>query len=205
MHQLFNVSGSLAIAIIGLTIIIRVGLVPLQISAKRTAKNMKKIQNKLQELKDKYKSDPRTMMKEMNKLYKENNVRPFSSLLGLLIQIPIVIGLYFILVDELKLAQGGNSLFFGINITDPNYLLAFITFVTMYMLMKISVVDMVVADNASQVQKDFSKMMRLQMLYFLPIVTFIATLFLPAGLALYFITGNIFLIGQNMLLNKHIN
>lgn len=166
---------------------------------------MKKIQNKLQELKDKYKSDPRTMMKEMNKLYKENNVRPFSSLLGLLIQIPIVIGLYFILVDELKLAQGGNSLFFGINITDPNYLLAFITFVTMYMLMKISVVDMVVADNASQVQKDFSKMMRLQMLYFLPIVTFIATLFLPAGLALYFITGNIFLIGQNMLLNKHIN
>ena len=205
LHFLYNISGSLAIAIILLTIIIRLILVPLQISANRTGKNMKKIQPELDSIKNKHKSDPKAMMREMNKLYKENKIKPFSSLLGLIIQIPIVIGLYLILVNQLKNTESYNVVFLGINIINPSYFLSFLTFITMFILMKISVQDMSVSESASQTQKDFIRIMKIQMLYFLPVVTFLFTIFLPAGLAIYFVVGNIFLIFQNLLFRKYLH
>lgn len=204
MEYFYIISGSLGVSIILLTLIIRLILVPLQISATRTSKNMRKVQPELNNLKEKHKNNPREMMKEMNKLYKENKIKPFSSILGLLIQLPIVIGLYIILEKQLHSNLNVNNIFFNIDLIKPSIFLAFLTFITMFILMKITVQNIEVPEGVSQTQKDFTRILKLQMLYFLPIMTFIFTIFLPAGLAVYFITGNLFLIVQNILFNKYI-
>ena len=204
LQYFYIITGSIGMSIIILTLIIRLILVPLQISATRTSKNMKKVQPELNKLKEKYKNNPREMMKEMSKLYKENKIKPFSSLLGLLIQLPIVIGLYIILDKQLHSAVDINHIFFSIDLIKPSIFLAFLTLITMFILMKITAENIQIPEEGSQTQKDFTRILKLQMLYFLPIMTFVFTIFLPAGLAVYFITGNIFLIIQNILFNKYI-
>ncbi len=201
LHTLFTFTGDIGLAIIFFTILIKTVLLPINISANRATKNMKKIQPHLEELKKKHKGDHRTLGMEMSKLYKEHNIKPFSGILALLVQIPILLGLYMILVSELKIIPD-HITFLNIDITQSNIYLAILTFISMYYLMSLSVKDMVVAENASTFQKDFTRMMSMQMKYFLPLIVFITSIFLPAGLTLYFVVSNLFGIFQFLLIKR---
>lgn len=201
LHTLFTYTGDIGLAIIAFTILVKTALLPLNISSNRTSKNMKKIQPHVDELRKKHKDDPRSLGMELSKLYKEHKIKPFSGILALFIQLPILIGLYTILVKEIHTISD-HITFFGIDVTKSNVWLAVLTFITMFYLMHISSKDMVVDSNASDFQKEFTKMMALQMKYFMPAIVFITSLFLPAGLTLYFITSNIFGIFQFFLIKK---
>lgn len=203
LHFIHNYVGDLGISIILLTIIIRIILLPINLSAHRTGKNIRKIHPEIEEIKKKHKDQPRELATALQKLYKENKIKPFSSILGLIIQIPILIGLYHIVMKELSLFD--SSIAFGfLDITQKSYTIAVLVFITMYILMKISVKDMKdsLHGEASQTQKDFHRIMSLQMQYFLPILTLIFTMFLPAGLGLYLLTANIFAIIQTRVFKK---
>lgn len=201
LHTLLGWTGDIGIAIILFTIVVKTLLLPINISANRTTKNIKKIQPHIEKLKVKHKGNNRALGLELSKLYKEHNVKPLSGVLALIIQIPILIGLYTILVKEIKTIPD-HITFFNIDVTTPNLLLAVLTFVSMYYLMNISSKDMAVADNASEFQKEFMKMMTVQMKYFLPLIVFITSIFLPAGLTLYFVISNLFGIFQYKLIQK---
>lgn len=196
-----NYTHDIGIAIVLFTIAVKTLLLPLNISANKTTKNIKKIQPEIDKLKIKHKNSPRDLGVELSKMYKENQIKPFSGILALFIQMPILFGLYQILLKEIGHIQDKIT-FFNIDVTKPNYLLAILTFISMYYLMLLSVKDMTVSDGASDFQKEFTKMMSMQMKYFLPAIVFVTSIFLPAGLTLYFVVSNIFAIGQHFLLKK---
>ncbi len=196
-----NYTHDIGIAIVLFTIAVKTLLLPLNISANKTTKNIKKIQPEIEKLKIKHKNSPRDLGVELSKMYKENQIKPFSGILALFIQMPILFGLYQILLKEIGSIQDKIT-FFNIDVTKPNYLLAILTFISMYYLMLLSVKDMTVSDGASDFQKEFTKMMSMQMKYFLPAIVFVTSIFLPAGLTLYFVVSNIFAIGQHFLLKK---
>ncbi len=196
-----NYTQDIGIAIVLFTILIKTILLPLNISASKTSKNIKKIQPELDKLKIKHKGNNREMGLALSKLYKDNKVKPFSGILSLFIQIPILFGLYIILVKEIGNIQDKIT-FFNIDVTKPNIVLAILTFITMAYLMQISAKDMVISESASDFQKEFTKMMALQMKYFLPGIVFVTSIFLPAGLTLYFVVSNIYAIGQFYLMKK---
>ncbi len=196
-----NYTHDIGISIVLFTIAIKTLLLPLNISANKTTKNIKKIQPEIDKLKTKHKNSPRDLGVELSKMYKENQIKPFSGILAIFIQMPILFGLYQILLKEIGNIQDKIT-FFNIDVTKPNIILAVLTFISMAYLMHISSKDMTVSDGASDFQKEFTKMMSLQMKYFLPAIVFITSIFLPAGLTLYFVVSNMFAIGQFFLLKK---
>jgi len=203
LHVLLSFSGDIGLAIVLMTILVKTILLPLNISSSRTQKNLKKIQHHIDALKEKHKNDLRTQGLELQKLYKENKIKPFSSLLNLIIQIPILIGLYQILLKEVTLVDDKTT-YFNIDITANNYFIAILAFVSMFVLMWISTNDMKsqITEKSSQFQKDFNKMMVLQMRYFLPILILVTSFFLPAGIVIYFVASNLFGIFQYYFLQK---
>lgn len=86
--------GSIFLAIMLLTVLIRMLVWPLTVQQQRSAKAMQEIQPKLNELQKKYKDDPETMNRKRMELFQENNINPLGGCLPLLIQFPILIGLY---------------------------------------------------------------------------------------------------------------
>ena len=81
LHYLVSATGDIGVSIILFTIIIKTLLLPLNISANRTTKNIKKIQPEIEKLKIKHKGDNKTLGLELSKLYKEKQIKPFSGIL----------------------------------------------------------------------------------------------------------------------------
>lgn len=92
----------MGLAILAITIVIRVVLHPFSIAAFRSQRAVQRMQPKLRELKEKYKDDQQGFAQASMAMYKENKVNPFSSCLPLLLQLPILIALYWVLRDGLN-------------------------------------------------------------------------------------------------------
>lgn len=139
--MVINIPYALGFSIVLLTVIIRLALYPLTATQLKTAKKMQELGPKLNKLKEKYKSDARRLQQETMTLYKDHGVNPAAGCLPLLIQLPILFGLYGVLLkivnlkaineinallytDTLKLAKLWDTTFFGIPLgKDPSQLL----------------------------------------------------------------------------------
>ncbi len=110
-----GVVGSYALAIIALTASLRLILWPLNTQQTRSMKKMQELQPKIKDLQAKFKDNPQKMQQEMMKFYGENKFNPFSGCLPMIIQLPIFIGLYGMLVSPDFLAAAGPERFFFID------------------------------------------------------------------------------------------
>ena len=104
MEALYNLTdqfgfGSYGLAIILLTIIVKVALYPLTVKQLRSMKAMQELQPELQKLQTKYKNNPQAMQMKLAELYKEKGVNPLAGCLPLLIQMPILMGMYYALFN----------------------------------------------------------------------------------------------------------
>lgn len=200
------------IAIIVLTIIIRLILFPLSVKAVRSQKSLQKLQPKLQELQKKYKDDKEKQAKEILGLYKTEKINPFSGLLLAIIQLPILIALYRVFWAGLNpkeltglykfISNPGhiNALFLHIiDLSKPNLSFAILAGLTQYFQTKML---MVAAPKGKSNEPDFSQVMQKQMLYFMPIFTVIILLGLPSALGLYWTASGLFSIIQQYLIFK---
>lgn len=196
------------IAIIILTIIIRLVLYPLTKKGIESQKAMALIQPKLKEVQEKYKNDRAKLAEEMMKLYREHKVNPFSGFLNLLIQIPILFALYKVfmagidpnslngLYDFVKHPGQIDPMFVGlIDLSKANPVLAVVAGLLQFIQTKM-MMPKPDNQNASKKESDFSKIMHHQMLYMLPILTVVIAWKFPAGLPLYWIVTTLFSIGQ---------
>ena len=118
LQILNNLCGSYGIAIIILTIIVRLFVWPLSVSQQRSMRLMQKLQPKLKMIQERYKNDPQTMQRKMMEFYKENNFNPMGGCLPLLIQMPIFILLYTALISPQFIDIAGNAKFLFINRLD---------------------------------------------------------------------------------------
>ena len=97
-------------AIIALTVVVRIVLIPLTIKQFRSMAALQQLAPEIKSLQEKYKGDRQRLNQEMMKFYQENKVNPFGSCLPLLLQMPVFLALFFMLREDLKLDMCGGAL-----------------------------------------------------------------------------------------------
>jgi YidC/Oxa1 family membrane protein insertase len=188
---LYQYISNYGVAIIILTILIKLIFWPLGNISYRSMKEMQKLQPKLTELKEKYKNDQAKIGSETMALYKAHKVNPLSGCLPMLIQIPVFIGLYNTLLYAIELR---HSPFFwwiqDLSAKDPYYITPIIMGATQFIQQKMTPTT---GDPA------MAKMMLI-----MPVVFTFIFLNFPAGLVIYWLLNNILSIGQQIYINKKI-
>jgi YidC/Oxa1 family membrane protein insertase len=196
----------LGIAIILITLIIRLVLYPFSKKAIKSQKELQTIQPEIEKIKEKYKDDKEKMAPELMALYKEKKINPFSSCLPTLIQLPFLIALYQVFLNGLTKENSNGALYsfisnpgqlniiaFGfINLADKNWTIAILAGLAQFWQSK-----MLMGGGAKQ--GGMSQMMTNQMIYFMPIFTIFIGANLPAGLTLYWLFTTIFSIIQQYM------
>lgn len=206
------------IAIICLTIIIRLILFPTSVKAVRSQKGLQKLQPKIKELQEKYKNDKEKQAKEVLNLYKTEKINPFSGLLLALIQLPILIALYRVFWSGLNPKELSvlysfvsnpvhiNAMFLHIiDLSKPNMILAVLAGLTQYFQTKMLMPKAGSQDSQKGKAPDFSQVMQKQTLYFFPIFTVIILISLPSALGLYWTASGLFSIAQQYVIFKEKN
>jgi YidC/Oxa1 family membrane protein insertase len=201
------------IAIIVLTVVIRIILYPLNQKAIKSQKEMQLIQPKVKEVQQKYKNNKEEQGKALMDLYKEHKINPASGCLPILVQLPILWGLFSVLRAGLKpeslvnlysfIAHPVviNNIFLGIlDLSQKSIVLAILAGIAQFIQSKM----LMPKTNASQ-GSDFSSVMNKQMVYFFPIFTVFIAASLPAGLGLYWVATTVFGIGQQYFVLKKKN
>ncbi|MFH1780887.1 MAG: YidC/Oxa1 family membrane protein insertase [Candidatus Nealsonbacteria bacterium] len=206
------------IAVIVLTVLIKLALYPLGAQAIRSQKTLAKLQPKIKEIQERLKDDKEKQSREIMDLYKKEKINPFSGFLSLIVQLPILIGLYRVFWSgfgetQLKLLYGFianpgqiNTTFLGImDLSQTSVVLTIITgiaqFIQSKMMARQSVSGQVPQKKGA---RDFSQMMQTQMLYLFPIFTVFILWRLPAAVALYWLTTTLFtIVQQYIILKKH--
>jgi YidC/Oxa1 family membrane protein insertase len=200
-------------AIIAMTVSLRLILVPSVNHQIRQQHKLKKLQPELKALQERHKEDRETLARETMTLYKKYDIHPLGSCLPMLIQLPILIPLFYVFRDGLSTAHFDqlysfipqpevlNTIFFGIDLAKPDkfilpILVAVLQFVQSWMLIK--------SPAAHQPENDTQKMLNTQMVYFFPLITGFISLSLPAALPLYYGVGSLFAIIQQYFVLKTI-
>lgn len=186
-------------AIVLLTVIIKVVLYPLNYKQMHSMVAMQRLQPKIKEIQEKYKKDPQKMQQKMMELYKEQGVNPLSGCLPLLIQLPILIALYRALLKLFATPGVENMNFLWIanlgqkGIHHPvDMLLPLLAGVSTYWQMRL-------VPQASG-QEQMQRMMSLTMPAFIAYIT----ITLPAGLGLYWVVFNLLSIAQQYIMNRRL-
>ncbi|MEK7607707.1 MAG: YidC/Oxa1 family membrane protein insertase [Patescibacteria group bacterium] len=206
------------VIIVLFTIIVKIVLFPLSKKAVRTQAMMKLIEPDLKKIKEKHKDNKQTQALETMKLYKEKKVNPFSSILLLLIQIPILWAIYKIfyssglsdintdiLYSFVNVPPAISTFFLGIiDVSQKNIWLAVIAAVTQYFQISFSAPNIPKKTEGGGFQEDFARSMHLQMKYVLPIIIFFVSYQVAGALALYWATSNLFMIGQELYIRKQL-
>jgi YidC/Oxa1 family membrane protein insertase len=184
------------LSIIIFTIFVKVLLLPLTIKQTKSTKAMQDIQPKMKEIQEKYKNKPEKQQQEIMSLYKEAKINPLAGCLPLLIQMPILFGLYAVLRDPVTYGVfadkaafvNADMVFLWVqNITKPDYILAIVSGVTTFVMQML----MMPKDQQQGSMKIMTYVMSAMMLYW--------GFMLPAGVTLYWTAGNLFSIAQHYL------
>ena len=214
--------GDVGLAIIATVVVVKVILLPLSIKAAKTQRIMREIEPKLREIKETHKDNREAQALAMMTVYREAGMNPFASLFLILLQIPIVIALYFavysgggiklpeINVDLLYAFVNNPSIvnmdFLGmVDITGKSIVLALLAGVTQYYQVKVSLPEMPPRDpnKAPDMKDEFIRNMHMQMRYVMPVIIFFVSYIISAAIALYFFVSNIVAILQELYIKRH--
>ncbi len=184
---------NLGLAIVIMTIIIKLVMYPLTKKQIQSTKAMMSIQPKMKALQEKYKDDKQRLNMELANLYKTEGVNPLAGCLPLLIQMPIMIGIFYGIRDYDYAAHPEIVTSFlwlkDISLSDPTYILPVLSALTTFIQTKQTMPDTGNAQNKI-------------MMYFMPLFIGYISLTFPAGLVLYWVVMNIMQIAQQAIMNK---
>lgn len=198
--------GDLGIAILILTVIIRSLSLPLSLKMLRSQREMAELGPELEKIKEKHKSDKAAQGQAMVALYKEHNINPLAGCLPLLIQIPVLLGLYRVFLNVFKPESLDMLYAFVPNPeTIQTVSLGFID-------LGIRSIPLAIAAGAAQFiharyanpqgQTGQAAMISKQMMYFFPIMIIVISWNLPAGLALYWVVSTLMSIGEQWYIKR---
>ena len=186
LNWLYSIFGNYGVAIIVLTLLIRIVFYPLSFKSYKSMREMAKLQPKLKELQAKYKGKPDQLNKATMELYKKHKVNPFGGCLPMLIQIPVFFALYNVLLNAIELRGAPFVLWItDLSSKDPYYILPIIMGLTMYIQQKLTPAT---GDPTQQ-----------KIMMFLPVIFTIMFMSFPSGLVLYWTTNNILTLLQQFI------
>ena len=211
----FIPGGDVGLAVILLTIIVKLVLFPLTQKSINAQLKMKALEPMLAEIKEKI-TDKAEQSKKTFALYKENKINPFSSCLLVLVQLPIIIALYMVFIHGFDSVPVGaypfvhvpakfNLNFFGLmNLAQKSIFLAILAGISQYFQGYLAQ-GRQTKPTGTDMKSEFAKSMQTQMLYVLPLMIVFIAYRVSAAVALYWITSNIFTIGQELYTRHKIN
>jgi YidC/Oxa1 family membrane protein insertase len=197
--------GDVGIAVIILTLLIRLLLLPLSLSAARTQRAMKVLEPRIKDLKEKHKGNKEAEALETLSLYKEAQINPFASVLTALIQIPVLLALYWVFryesfaaLDTVRLypftpLPHTVSLFFLglIAISGKSIVLAVLAGITQFVQARLMLAGTMKPSGGTGMQADFQKVLGTQLQYVFPLLIAVISYTASSAVALYFVTTNI--------------
>ncbi|MFW5432381.1 MAG: membrane protein insertase YidC [Methylophilaceae bacterium] len=192
LSKIHGLIGNWGVAIIVLTILIKAVFFKLSAASYRSMAQMREMAPRMQSMKEKFGDDKAGMQKAMMELYKKEKINPLSGCLPILVQIPVFIALYWVLLGSVELR---HAPFFGwiqdLSATDPYYILPILMGATMIIQTYL---------NPAPTDPIQAKVMKI-----MPVVFSVFFFFFPAGLVLYWLVNNILSIAQQWVINKTIH
>lgn len=202
------------VAIILLTVIIRLILWPLSQKSIKAQKGLQDMQPKIKEIKDKYKDDKQAQATATMQLYKDHHINPFSSCLPLLIQLPFLIAVFQVFRDGLtnKLAllysfvqkpESINFIAFGfLDLHKPNLYLAVLAGLAQFWQAKMMLAKRPEVKTPGSEDEDMAAIMSKQMTYLMPVMTIFIGASLPGGLTFYWFLVTLITALQQLIIIK---
>ncbi len=181
--------GNYGIAIIIITVILKILFFPLTHKSYKSMKEMSKLQPKMAALREKFKNDKDAMNRAIMELYRDHKVNPLGGCLPMLVQIPVFFALYKALMFSIELRHAPFMLWItDLSDKDPYYVTPIIMGITMFVQQKMT------PSNMDEMQQ--------KIMMGLPVIFTFMFLNFPSGLVLYWLVNNVLTIGQQMYINK---
>lgn len=185
------------LAIILLTLVVKLVLFPLTYKSLHSMKAMQDLQPKTQELQKKYKDDRQKLNQEIQALYRESGVNPLLGCLPMLLQMPILIGLYYAIRDYQYVPEHVNFLWVqDIKLPDAWFILPVLAAVLTYVQQKQSA-----GSSQRPAEESAAAISSKTMLYVMPLFVGYISCKMPAGVGLYWVVSSIFQIVQQSMMN----
>ncbi|WP_445775911.1 membrane protein insertase YidC [Shewanella sp.] len=181
--------GNWGMAIILITLTVRGLLYPLTKAQYSSMAKMRNLQPKLAEMKERFGDDRQKMGQAMMELYKKEKVNPMGGCLPILLQMPIFIALYWVLLESYELRHAPFMLWIDdLSVQDPYYVLPLLMGVSMWLMQKM------------QPMAPTMDPMQVKMMQWMPVIFTVFFLWFPAGLVLYWLVGNLVAITQQKII-----
>lgn len=184
LTQINDLFGNYGWSIVGLTIVIKVLFMRLSASSYRSMAKMRRLAPRINQLRDRYGDDKQKLMQAQMELWRKEKVNPLGGCLPMLLQMPVLIGIYWVLMESVELRQAPFILWYDdLSAMDPFFILPLIMGASMFASQLMT--PMATADPVQ------AKVMK-----FMPVIFTVFFLWFPAGLVLYWLVSNLFNIVQ---------
>ena len=188
--KIFDFVNNWGVAIILLTLVVKIVLYPLTRAGYISMAKMKALGPKMEALKKQYADDKVKLQQSIMGLYRNEKVNPIGGCLPMIMQIPVFIGLYWALLSSVELRQASFLWIHDLSLPDPYYILPVILAITMFLQTFLN------PPPSDPVQ---AKMMKI-----MPVAFSVMFFFFPAGLVLYWLVNNILSMAQQWYVNNHV-
>jgi YidC/Oxa1 family membrane protein insertase len=191
LNKLHDLSGNWGWSIVLVTILLKLLFFPLSAAGYKSMANMRRVQPRMMSIKDRYKDDKAKLNQAMMQIYKEEKINPLGGCFPILVQIPVFIALYWVLLESVEMRQAVFVLWLqDLSSPDPFYVLPLLMGITMFVQQKL---------NPAPMDPVQAKVMSV-----LPIAFTVFFAFFPSGLVLYWVVNNILSIAQQWQITRSI-
>lgn len=199
LNAIYGVVGNYGIAIIIVTILMRIIVFPLTLKQEKSMKKMRELQPELEKIKEKYKDDPKEYQQKTAELYKESGVNPLGGCLPLLIQMPIFVALYWAFSGN-AIPADAKFLWFTLKQPDRLFMIGKFAFNLLPILnVGVTYIQQKIMTSATSGQESNQQMQT--MLYMMPLMMLFIFYNMPSGVTLYYlVSGALSLVQQYFIL-----
>ena len=194
-----GIVGNYGIAIIIITILMRILIFPLTLKQEKSMKKMKDIQPEVDKIREKYKDDPQTLNQKTMEIYKENNVNPMGGCLPILIQMPIFVALYYAFVGN---TIPSDATFLWFNLKQPDHFMKLGAFTINLLPILNTLVTFIQQKIMMGVQPQDKNNPMSSMLYTMPLMMLFIFYNMPSGVTLYYLVSGVLSVVQQYFILK---
>ena len=188
LDQLHTVIQNWGWSIVALVLLLKIAFYWLNAKAYSSMAKMKAVNPKIMEMRERLKDNPQQMQQEMMRIYREEKVNPMGGCFPIMVQIPVFIALYWVLLSSVEMRNAPWAMWIhDLSSPDPYFILPLV--MTLTTLLQTAL-------NPAPPDP-----MQAKMMWFMPLIFSVMFFFFPAGLVLYWITNNILSIGQQWIIN----
>ncbi len=191
LDKIHDVVGNWGWSIVLLTVLVKLALFPLSAKAYKSMARMRKLGPEMQRLKEMYGDDRQKMSQEMMKFYQKEKINPLGGCLPILVQMPVFIALYWMLLESVELRHAPFMFWIqDLSVKDPYFILPILMGISMYVQQLL---------NPTPPDPMQAKIMKM-----LPIIFTFFFLWFPAGLVIYWVVNNIISVAQQYVITRNI-